>query len=880
MAARQGSQPTRTKKRSKPVRAKPKHAKKSAASQDYALGGELGSEIGGIFLVAGAALGFISLIQGPSGYVGGALANLMISAFGRGAYAVPALMALTGILMLWRRTGHVVFVRFVGLVIVCIAVVIGFELNDFGETALRLPFSQYVADSRSDVGGGLVGAAGAWVFLRLFGFVGSVIISIALGIAGLSIASDVPVATAVTFGAKSIWTGLSFLISMIRESYDAIVLQLFEVAPPYPEDESAVDRADLAVQFREGDCLEADRRAKTAPEPEIGAHSQERGLDRLKEFFQASQPDAGIVERMEPQEDLPEPSRGESSVGANEVGVAPSKTRPRQSAQGTKSQSIGSLHDEMEQLELINYGLASDLPPTSILKALPKRRARKEVEDPHAMAELLESTLASFGVEASVVGISAGPVVTRFEVQPGPGVKVSKIVNLADDLSLAFASAGVRIEAPIPGKAAVGIEVPSKNRSVIYLREVIESDEFQKAESRLTFAVGKDIAGKPIVADMADLLHLLVAGATGSGKSVCLNSIICSLLFKATPDEVRFLLIDPKRVELSMYDGIPHLLAPVVTDAKKASGYLRWVVEEMENRYRLFQIAGARNIGQYNEMVRLGIADEYIDADANIAGSDVGTDRNIEGSEADAQGGSDVSTEANKGKAAGPRLKPLSYIVVIIDELADLMLVAQREVEDAIARLAFMARAAGIHLIIATQRPSVDIVTGIIKSNIPSRIAFAVSSQVDSRIILDSSGAEHLLGKGDMLFHPVGLPKPIRVQGAYISDEEVASLVRYLKQQGKPIYEAKAVETTASVEEGIAEDDELFPEAVRLVVSSGEASISKIQRRFRVGYARAARLIDTMEVLGIVGPYEGSKPRKVLITEEDLEDALGNRGLV
>ncbi|MDD2202063.1 MAG: FtsK/SpoIIIE domain-containing protein, partial [Firmicutes bacterium] len=341
-----------------------------------------------------------------------------------------------------------------------------------------------------------------------------------------------------------------------------------------------------------------------------------------------------------------------------------------------------------------------------------------------------------------------------------------------------------------------------------------------------------------------------------------------SLLFKATPDQVRFLLIDPKRVELSMYDGVPHLLAPVVTDPKKASGYLRWVVEEMENRYRLFQLAGARNIGQYNEMVRLGIVDEYVNAEeAEHGGGSLDNDGS--------------SAEAGDGADASPKMKPLSYIVVIIDELADLMLVAQREVEDAIARLAFMARAAGIHLIIATQRPSVDIVTGIIKSNIPSRIAFAVSSQVDSRIILDTSGAEHLLGKGDMLFHPVGLPKPIRVQGAYISDEEVSSLVGYLKRQGKPTYEAEAVDASDNTEEeGIAEDDDLFPDAARLAVGSGEASISKIQRRFRVGYARAARLIDTMEVLGIIGPYEGSKPRKVLITEEELEDMLGDRGLI
>ncbi len=856
MAAKRAGQSARGKRHSRPVRGQPRQAKSSPSSRNRALDGRLGSEIGGIFLIAGAALGLISLARGPSGYVSGALANLMISAFGRGAYAVPIFMALTGILMLWRRTGRIVVVRLMGLLALCIAIVIGFELYDFGEAAIAIPFAEYV-DGIGPQGGGLVGAAGAWALLRLFGFSGSVIISVALGVSGLSIASDVPVAAAVTFVARSIWTGLSFVLKNMRESYDAIILHLFEAVPPHPADAGVGDKANISVDAGKlEDVIVADG--------STGAQER-RGIERLKEFFRPDEPSGSVDDSGLKVHAAPDGSGAEQAARA-QVPVLGERARP--SPVVARPESPGDPTGEMEQLKLIDDDAYAVLPPMSILRTPPRRRGRKEVEDPRGMAELLESTLASFGVEATVVGVSAGPVVTRFEVQPGPGVKVSKIVNLADDLSLAFASAGVRIEAPIPGKAAVGIEVPSRYKSTIYLREVIESDEFQKAESRLTFAVGKDIAGKPVVGDLSDMLHLLVAGATGSGKSVCLNSIICSLLFKATPDQVRLLLIDPKRVELSMYDGVPHLLAPVVTDPKKASGYLRWVVEEMENRYRLFQLAGARNIGQYNEMVRLGIVDEYLNAEEAEHG---GTRLDQAGSSAEAGDGADALT----------RMKPLAYIVVIIDELADLMLVAQREVEDAIARLAFMARAAGIHLIIATQRPSVDIVTGIIKSNIPSRIAFAVSSQVDSRIILDTSGAEHLLGKGDMLFHPVGLPKPIRVQGAYISDEEVSSLVRYLKRQGKPTYEAEAVDTSDSAEEeGIAEDDELFPDAARLAVGSGEASISKIQRRFRVGYARAARLIDTMEVLGIVGPYEGSKPRKVLITEEELEDMLGDRGLV
>lgn len=464
------------------------------------------------------------------------------------------------------------------------------------------------------------------------------------------------------------------------------------------------------------------------------------------------------------------------------------------------------------------------LPPITLL-GYPARPARwKQAETPDH-SKLLEETLASFGVKGKVTQVDRGPVVTRYELTPAPGIKVSKIMSLTDDIALALASSGVRLEAPIPGKSAIGIEVPNPEISFVYLREVLQSSEFQRHKSKLAIALGKDIAGKPVVGDLENMLHLLVAGATGSGKSVCLNALIASILFKATPEEVKLLMIDPKRVELTTYDGIPHLLAPVVTDTREAGGYLRWVAQEMDNRYRLLGANGVRNIERYNALCRAG-------------------------------------------KLHDPDAKPLPYIVVIIDELGDLMMVAQKDVEDVVSQLAFMARAAGIHLVLATQRPSADVVTGIIKMNIPSRIAFAVPSQVDSRVILDTGGAERLLGKGDMLFFPVGAPKPIRVQGAYVSDSEIEAVVDFVKAQAKPTYVAESVTREATDGESLGEEDPLFDEAVRLILETEEASISKLQRRFRIGYTRAARLIDAMESRGLVGPYEGSKPRKVLMTLE------------
>ena len=473
------------------------------------------------------------------------------------------------------------------------------------------------------------------------------------------------------------------------------------------------------------------------------------------------------------------------------------------------------------------------------VEELLQRRDRvQNVQLAQEMAEnsrILTQTLENFHVKATIVNACHGPAVTRYEVEPAPGVKVSKIANLADDLALALAAFSVRIE-PVPGKSVIGIEVPNKKLDSVQLRDVLETEAFSAASSKLTVGLGMDIGGQTILADLAKMPHLLVAGATGSGKSVCINTLITSILFKATPDEVKFILIDPKMVELSGYNDIPHLMAPVVTDAQKAASVLNWSVREMENRYAKFAKAGVRDLRHYNQGV----------------------------------------TEGEKMPA----------VVIIIDELADLMMVASHDVEDAICRLAQKARAAGLHLVLATQRPSVNVITGLIKANIPSRISFAVSSITDSRTILDRGGAEKLLGNGDMLFSPVGTAKPLRVQGAFISDEEIERLLDYIRAQGQQAVPNEDLIDFTENHDDEAEDDaspaapvdELLASAVDLVLSAGQASTSSVQRRFRIGYTRAARLIDTMEELKIIGPNVGSKPREILMTKEQAADLLSSLG--
>ncbi len=466
-------------------------------------------------------------------------------------------------------------------------------------------------------------------------------------------------------------------------------------------------------------------------------------------------------------------------------------------------------------------------PPVTLLDK-PAGAARSNSSLLTEKARKLEETLRNFHVDARVMQVIQGPTVTRYEIQPAVGVKVSSIVRLADDIALNLEAKSIRIEAPIPGKAAVGIEVENDKVTMVHIREVIDSQEFKSSRSKITFAVGKNIGGKAVAADLKAMPHLLIAGATGSGKSVCINSIIVSLLYKANPDEVKLILIDPKVVELGNYNGIPHLMIPVVTDPAKAAAALNWAVSEMTDRYKKFAEEGVRDLESYNEYV----------------------------------------------KANGEEDKVMPQVVIIIDELADLMMAAPSQIEESICRLAQMARAAGMHLIVATQRPSVDVITGVIKANIPSRIAFAVSSQVDSRTILDMQGAEKLVGKGDMLFNPMGIGKPVRIQGTFISDNEVHKVIEYVKGQVENVDYNEDVLTRIEKNEHSAADedgDELLSDAIDLVVKSGQASVSMLQRRFRIGYNRAARIMDMMEARGIVAPQDGSRPRQVLLTEQELE---------
>jgi S-DNA-T family DNA segregation ATPase FtsK/SpoIIIE len=490
---------------------------------------------------------------------------------------------------------------------------------------------------------------------------------------------------------------------------------------------------------------------------------------------------------------------------------------------------------QQEQFSFMQAEGKFRLPDISLLERMDESVSRPDQESLLMNSRILEKKLADFGVEGKVIEVCPGPVITMYEFEPAPGVKISKIVGLADDLAMALKSPSIRVVAPIPGKGALGIEIPNANRQPVVIRDVISGQEFVQQKGKLTLALGKDTMGKPVVANLARMPHLLIAGATGTGKSVCLNAIIVSLIYRATPEEVRLLLIDPKRIELSSYEGIPHLLHPVVTDAKKANIALKWAVTEMQRRYELLNLKGVRSIDRYNQAVAKTATRRPKPASAPVEGQE-------------------------------PEDEPLPYLVIIIDELADLMMVASREVEESIIRLAQMARAAGMHLILATQRPSVDVITGIIKANIPARISFQVSSRVDSRTILDATGAEALLGAGDMLMLPPGTAKLQRIHGAYVSEVEIRRITEFLRKQRKPSYDETVLEYQERAEngEGDAEQDEKYEEAVRLVLETRQASISMLQRRLRVGYNRAARMIEMMERQGLVAPTDGTRPREVL----------------
>lgn len=787
-------------------------------------------ELMGIGLIALGALAWISLTSGKAGTLGSWLALFLRGLAGQGSTGFPVVLALAGLRMMVSRTVSGAGSKTYSLLALALVIL--------GYLHLKLPPESYFAAGAKGQGGGVMGATVAYLLTKAFGMMGSYIILASTALAAILVMTNSSLAGITGSGSKK----LGNLLARVRQDLSDFIFEAVDEDDEAETGETGPDEGPGRTASRGSSGKQQEIKAWEAAPRANGQGIIAVARDAVDEVMESIHPKINLYPNAwgdYPQEEIKNrPSREAEPVIEHSAEVRKlletdnlRQNVNRESANretGQQRKAAGSAEESPEIREQPPVGYS--FPPVALLArpAKPKNvRLNKEITE---NVRILEETLANFGVKAKVTEVSRGPAITRYEVQPAAGVKVSRIVNLADDLALSMATVDVRIEAPIPGKAAVGIEVPNKEVSPVYLREIIEAPEFVRSGSKLTVALGKDIAGMPIIADLTRMPHLLIAGSTGSGKSVCMNSLISSILFKASPQEVKFLMIDPKMVELTTYNGVPHLIAPVVTDPKKAASALRWVVLEMEKRYSAFAESGVKNLAGFN------------------------------------------AQQVKNGE------KALPLIVVLIDELADLMMVAPADVEDAICRLAQMARAAGIHLVVATQRPSVDVITGLIKANIPSRIAFAVSSQIDSRTILDMAGAEKLLGKGDMLFFPVGVPKPIRVQGVFVSEKEVEDVVDYLKNQGLPEY-AEGVtkgEETKGVREEVHEDD-LLPEAAKLMIECGQASISMLQRRFRIGYARAARLMDIMEEKGIVGGYEGSKPRNVLMTLERWEEEFGGQ---
>lgn len=746
---------------------------------------EIHYEITGIILLALAALIAISVANPAVGVLGRLINRMLMIMAGEGRYLFPFLLAVCGFKMLFRKSKIKRNVNIYGIFIATLTALTVLHLAVPGEYALK-------AGLQGD-GGGLLGGLVYFLLLNSFGITGMYIVLVALFLVAVLLLTNQPVSVLLAYIKRKTVTALKKTVRMVDE---------FIFSPIEDKNE------DMTIIIEEPELAEVNREYPndTGEDSYQQAGARERDAETKKNEVKKS----NII--------YYRPHSRNETRNVRIYGVKDSQVNRQPVTVATETElEITEGEPQVTPVERAN------LPPLGILVRPVKGKTGRNKADISANVKRLEETLNSFGIRARVTQVSHGPVITRYEIQPPPGVKVSRIVGLADDIALGMAAPDVRIEAPVPGKSVVGIEVPNKEIATVYLRELVETEEFQRSPSCLTMALGKDVAGNPILDDLARMPHLLIAGATGAGKSVCLNTLIAGILFKSTPEQVKFLIIDPKKVELATFNGIPHLVSPVVTDPRKAATSLRWAVREMEYRYELFALSGSRDIARYNELQRR------------------------------------------------ERGEQLPLIVIIIDELADLMMVSPADVEDAICRLAQMARAAGIHLVVATQRPSVDIITGLIKANIPSRISFAVSSQIDSRTILDMGGAEKLLGRGDMLFYPVGAVKPVRVQGAYLSDREVELLVNFWRKQAAPEYDENLGREVAATKEHPGDEDELLARALKIFIETGHGSISLLQRRLHIGYARAARLMDIMERNGYVGGYEGSKPRNVLISKEEYE---------
>ena len=731
------------------------------------------------------------------------------------------------------------------LLLIFIAVILSVYQIYNGEINIEQNISEIVKDAyqlgENNIGGGALGTIAAVPLFRLFGKIGTIIVSIGAAV----------ILFATTFGIDVAEIIRAIIQSGVENSKNKHELKMEEKEARHQEklekmammkekgDTEKLSKKEMKAKLREENRKAYLENTEEDSEGQIKINLNGRAIEEIDEN--------GRTKFKHGKDDLipltKEKKKGKSSI-ANVASTIVEKENidPDYIENDLFKKEEEQKEDKTKQVLQLEHAMIVEdenyqYPPIEILSKGEKKTIKGGAKALTDVATRLQKTLYSFGVQAKVENVTVGPAITRYELKPAEGVRVSKIANLADDIALNLAAETIRIEAPIPGKQAVGIEVPNQEKEMVHLRDVLESDEFAESKSKMSVALGKDVAGKVAIADMAKMPHTLIAGSTGSGKSVCINTIITSIIYKAKPSEVKLVMVDPKVVELSVYNGIPHLLIPVVTDPKKAAGALAWAVQEMDNRYNLFAQKGVRDLKGYNAL---------------------------------------IEKEEGVGK--------LPQILIIIDELADLMMVAAKEVEDSICRLAQKARAAGMHLIIATQRPSVDVITGIIKANIPSRIAFAVSSQVDSRTILDQVGAEKLLGKGDMLYYPTGAAKPTRIQGAFVFDEEVEKIVSFVKTNGEATYNEdildsieKSGKTDKEIQDTNSKDpddntDEHLMEAIDLVVETGQASTSFIQRKFNVGYARAGRIIDQMEERGIISGYQGSKPRQVLMSKERWEE--------
>lgn len=812
-------------------------------------------------IVAIALLLFVSNL-GFGGIVGQAVSGVLFGVFGLIAYVLPILILVVSFFAVSNKGNFHASVKIAAGVVFVAFFCLFLSLAGSGREYYE-PMKAYTYSATERAGGGIVGGALAYVMVKAFGVIGSYIIDFIVLIICLVLITERSALKGMQKGGQKVYESA-------KESNER-----YKEYREYKNEERRKRRMDHKVSGVSIDTKISDQKESgvgTSDEigelhanpnvdlPDISQESKVRlssGEDTLFEPQKASvQPlISGEITASEPvisgdymhENPVAEPESADPKPGKQTSEEVPTV------AEHTKRKARTSEEEIQKEIADVVQEMAPAaaqpekkyvFPPVDLLKAGSGKKSANTESQLRETANKLQETLKTFGVNVTVTNISCGPAVTRYEIQPEMGVKVSKIVGLADDIKLNLAAADIRIEAPIPGKAAVGIEVPNKENVTVAFRDLIESKEFKESKSKISFAVGKDIAGKTKVTDIAKMPHLLIAGATGSGKSVCINTIIMSILYKADPSEVKLLMIDPKVVELSVYNGIPHLMIPVVTDPKKASGALHWAVAEMTDRYEKFAQANVREINGYNAKVD--------------------------------------SIEVPEGQE---RPQKMPQIVIIVDELADLMMVASNDVEEAICRLAQLARAAGIHLVIATQRPSVNVITGLIKANMPSRIAFAVTSGVDSRTILDMNGAEKLLGKGDMLFNPQGAPKPIRVQGAFVSDEEVSEVVEYIKEHNGDAQYNDSVQqkmeslqssgsNSVSISDSDAADDgrdAYFVDAARIIVDKEKASIGMLQRYLKVGFNRAARIMDQLEEAGIVGPEEGTKPRTVLMNKEQFE---------